>query len=242
MAALIALDRVTKDFPVGNGVYPALRGVDLAVERGEFVAITGPSGHGKSTLMSLIGGLDRPTTGRFLLDGVDVTTLSDDQMAHVRSRTIGFVFQSFNLVPTLTAIENVELPMIYARVPASRMRQRARELLAWAGLGDHERHRPIQMSGGEQQRVAICRALALDPPLILGDEPTGNLDSRSSAVVMQQLKDLNREGRTLVLVTHDAQVASTARREVHIFDGKVEWDRPSEGTPGDAQGGDADHV
>jgi len=241
MGALIELEQVTKAFAVGGGVYTALRGVDLTIAQGEFVAITGPSGHGKSTLMSVIGGLDRPSAGRYRLGGADVSTLADDDLARVRSRTIGFVFQSFNLVPTLTALENVELPMVYARVDGRRQRARARELLHWAGIADHERHRPIQMSGGEQQRVAICRALALDPPLILADEPTGNLDSRSGKVVLDQLVQLNREGRTLVLVTHDAAVAAAASREVHIFDGRVAWDRHTEaarsappGTPADA--------
>jgi putative ABC transport system ATP-binding protein len=212
-------------------VYTALRGIDLRIDRGEFVAITGPSGHGKSTLMSVIGALDRPSSGRYLLAGIDVSTLGDDAMAHIRSRTIGFVFQSFNLVPTLTALENVELPMIYAHVPAAQRRQRAHALLTWAGIDDHERQRPIQMSGGEQQRVAICRALALDPALILADEPTGNLDSHSGRVVLDQLIGLNRDGRTVVLVTHDPSVAAAATREVHIFDGRIEWDRRREQEP-----------
>jgi len=227
MAALIRLEGVTKAFPVAGDTYTALRGIDLTVERGEFVAVTGPSGHGKSTLMSLVGGLDRPTRGRYLLDGADVGALDDDTMAAVRSRTIGFVFQSFYLVPTLTAAENVELPLAYARMPVARRRQRALDLLEWAGIASHARHRPIQLSGGQQQRVAICRALAMDPPLVLADEPTGNLDSQAGATIIEQLVQLNRAGRTLVLVTHDPAVAVHARREVHIRDGRVAWDRPS---------------
>lgn len=236
MSAFIELEGVTKGFPVGGGVYPALRGIDLAVERGEFVAVTGPSGHGKSTLMSIIGVLDRPTGGRYRLEGVEVAGLSEDAMARLRSRTIGFVFQGFHLVPTLTALENVELPMVYARVPPAERRRRAQALLEWAGIGEHARQRPVQMSGGEQQRVAICRALALDPPLILADEPTGNLDSHSGRVVLDQLAGLNAEGRTVVLVTHDPTVAARARREVHIFDGRVEWDRRRPDAPSAAGG------
>ena len=228
MSALLRLEDVTKAFPVAGDTYTALRGIDLTIERGEFIAITGPSGHGKSTLMSILGGLDRPTGGHFYLDGIDVATLDDDAMAHVRSRTIGFVFQSFNLVSTLTAQENVELPMVYAHVPAARRRQRALELLDWAGIADHARHRPIQLSGGQQQRVAICRSLALDPPLLLADEPTGNLDSHAGETIIHELVELNRTGHTLVLVTHDPQVAAHALREVHIFDGQIEWDRPLE--------------
>jgi putative ABC transport system ATP-binding protein len=233
MAPLIRLEGVTKAFPMAGSAYTALSGIDLSVERGEFVAITGPSGHGKSTLMSILGGLDRPSDGRYYLDGIDVSGLSDDQMAAVRSRTIGFVFQSFNLVPTLTALENVELPMVYAHVSGAQRRERARALLEWAGLGAHARHRPLQLSGGQQQRVAICRALALDPPLLLADEPTGNLDSHAGQTIIDQLVELSRSDHTLVLVTHDPMVAAHARREVHIWDGRIEWDRPLEHRPGE---------
>jgi len=232
-AALVQLEGVTKAFPVGDGVYTALRGIDLTIARGEFVSITGPSGHGKSTLMSIIGGLDRPTTGRYLLDGTDVAALDDDALAHVRSRMIGFVFQNFNLIPTLTALENVELPMVYAHVPAVERRRRALALMEWVGIADHAAHRPMQLSGGQQQRVAICRALSLDPPLILADEPTGNLDSEAGGQVLTQLVQLHREGRTLVIVTHDPAVADAALREVHIWDGRIAWDRPR--SPDDAR-------
>jgi putative ABC transport system ATP-binding protein len=231
VGALIRLQGVVKEFPMGGTVYPALRGVDLEVEEGEFVAITGPSGHGKSTLMSILGLLDRPTRGTYLLAGEDVSSLSEDAMAYMRRRTMGFVFQSFHLVPTLTALENVELPMVYARVPAARRRERALELLDWAGLGDHVHHRPSQLSGGQQQRVAVCRALAMDPLVILADEPTGNLDSEAGQQILGQLLELSRQGRTLVVVTHEPEVASLAPREVHMLDGRVQWQRRGDAQP-----------
>jgi putative ABC transport system ATP-binding protein len=236
MPPLIELSGIEKAFPIGNGSYQALRGVDLVVEHGEFLAVTGPSGHGKSTLMSIIGLLDRPTAGTYRLEGEDVAHLDDDAMAEIRARTIGFVFQSFNLIPTLTALENVELPMIYAKVPADQRRPRALNLLAWAGLADHARHRPAQLSGGQQQRVAICRALAMDPVLILADEPTGNLDSEASRQVLTALRELHKDGHTLVVVTHEAEVAAIAEREVHIFDGRVAWDRRREKAEGGLAG------
>ena len=221
MTALVVLTDVGKDFPMASGAYPALRDVSLTIEEGEFVAITGPSGHGKSTLMSILGCLDRPTRGCYRLRGTDVSTLSDDQAASLRGRFIGFVFQSFNLVPNLSALGNVELPMVYARVPKAVRQARALDLLGSMGLEHHAHHRPMQLSGGQQQRVAICRALAMGPNLVLADEPTGNLDSQTSADILDRLVALNRNGCTVVLVTHDPMVAARARREIRVWDGRA---------------------
>lgn len=225
MNALMELTGITKVFPLAGAEYPALRGISLRIDPGEFVAITGPSGHGKSTLMSLLGGLDRVTSGTYLFSGTDMNRLNDEQLATLRGRHVGFVFQSFNLIPTLNALENVELPMIYAKVPPKVRTARALDLLRAFGLGEHWTHRPAQLSGGQQQRVAIVRALVLDPALILADEPTGNLDSRASEEILDYLEALHAQGRTVVVVTHDPEVARRARREVHIRDGQIAWDR-----------------
>ncbi len=207
---------------------PALRGVSLAIGRGEFVAVMGPSGSGKSTFMNLLGCLDRPNGGRYLLAGEDVTRLDADRLAAVRNRTIGFVFQSFNLLPRMTALENVELPLIYARVPAAERHRRARERLAQVGLAERAAHLPRQLSGGQQQRVAIARALINEPPLILADEPTGALDSHTSLELMALFQELNAAGITIVLVTHEHDIAAFARRVIHFRDGRVIEDRPVE--------------
>ncbi len=216
---LLSLERVTKAYRMGQVEVLALRGVDLELAEGEFLAIMGPSGSGKSTLLHIAGLLDRPTSGRVLWQGEDVTGLRSARLAELRGRHIGFVFQTFNLIPTLTAQENVELPLVFQGVPAGERRKRAGELLAAVGLSARARHRPGQLSGGERQRVAIARALAADPKLILADEPTGNLDSTSGREILALLAELNEAGKTLVLVTHDAEAASVAKEVLRMRDG-----------------------
>lgn len=218
---LVELREVWKTYRMGKVEVHALRGVSLALEEGEFLAVMGPSGSGKSTLMHLMGCLDLPTRGTILFEGADISGLKGAELAEIRGRKIGFVFQTFNLVHTLTALENVELPMVFQRAPRSQRRSRAQELLAQVGLGDRLNHRPSELSGGEQQRVAIARALANDPKLILCDEPTGNLDSEAGRVVLETLKGLNDEGRTVVLVTHDPDAAAYACRRVQLRDGRL---------------------
>ncbi len=199
----------------------ALDGVCLNIMNGEYVTITGVSGSGKSTLMNILGCLDTPTSGKYLLDGNDVSEMTDKELSRIRSRKIGFVFQSFNLIPSLTAIENVELPLLYRGIPAEKRRSIAREALETVGLIDRAKHRPCEMSGGQQQRAAIARAIASDPSMILADEPCGNLDSRNSREVMEILAELNRNGKTIVMITHDSEAAKKAQRLIRIADGKV---------------------
>jgi putative ABC transport system ATP-binding protein len=199
----------------------ALDSLDLTIERGEFVAIMGASGSGKSTLLHMIGLLDRPTSGRYLLENEDVEDLSSDDLADLRSRRLGFVFQSYNLLPRTTAVENVELPMMYAGVPDADRRRRALAALAVVGVANMAEHISNQMSGGQQQRVAIARALVNDPAVLLADEPTGNLDSQTSAELMELFDNLNRDGRTIIMVTHDAEVARNAKRIVRVRDGLI---------------------
>jgi putative ABC transport system ATP-binding protein len=216
----IVIESVTKDIPLGQSVVHALRGVSLVIERGEVVTVVGPSGSGKTTLLGLLGGLDTPTSGRILVSGIDITHLSEGKLATIRNRQIGFVFQSFNLIPTLTALENVALPIQFGR--GKNAMARASDLLRAIGLADRLGHKPSQLSGGEQQRVAIARALANDPAIILADEPTGNLDSANGAHIMRQLLDLRTTlGKTVILVTHDPHIAGQADRTIQLRDGLV---------------------
>lgn len=226
---LIEVRGLVKIYRTGEMELRALDGVSFVVERGEFVAVMGPSGSGKSTTMNMLGCLDSPTEGQYLLDGRDVAHLSGDELAKVRNEKLGFVFQGFNLLPRLSAWDNVALPLVYAGVPASERRERAREALKRVGLGQRLGHRPNQMSGGQQQRVAIARALVVRAPLILADEPTGNLDTRTSEEIMDLLVEVNREGKTVVLVTHEPDIAAYARRVLRFRDGRLVADETLSG-------------
>lgn len=218
---MIELKNAHKIYPMGEISVQALRGLDLTIKPGEFVAIMGPSGSGKSTLMHLLGCLDLPSNGIVQLDGKDVTKLDEDTLAQIRGKKIGFVFQTFNLIPTLTAQENVDLPLFFQGVPRKERSARAVELLQKVGLNGRIQHKPSQLSGGERQRVAIARALANDPEIILADEPTGNLDSESGEAILKLLAQLNREGKTIILVTHNPEAAAYAHRIVRIKDGRL---------------------
>jgi putative ABC transport system ATP-binding protein len=221
---IIRTEGLKKDYVLGAETVHAVRGVDLVIQKGEFVACMGPSGSGKSTLMNMIGCLDTPSAGKYWLNGQLVSELSEDALARVRNREIGFVFQTFNLLPRATALHNVELPLIYAGVSTKERRRRAEEKLALVGLQERMGHKPPEMSGGQRQRVAIARALVNDPALLLADEPTGNLDSVTSNEIMKQLAELNEQGQTIVLVTHEHDIAGYAKRQVHLKDGVVERD------------------
>lgn len=222
--SLINLQDIQRVFEVGNETVHALQDVNLNIERGEYLSLMGPSGSGKSTLLNMLGLLDRPSDGIYQLDGRDTTTLDDVEQAHVRGSKIGFVFQFFHLVPRLTALENVELPMMLSGAPVAARRQRVRALLEEMGLGARMDHRPDQLSGGQRQRVAIARATVAKPELILADEPTGNLDSKSGAEVIQILERLNADGMTLIVVTHDAEIGQRARRRLRMVDGCITED------------------
>src|SRR6476659_4993436 len=222
--SLIKLDNLTKTYSLGEIQVPVLKGITLEVRRGELVALMGTSGSGKSTLMNILGCLDRPTSGSYCLDGEEISTMSADQRAMIRNKKIGFVFQSFNLLPRTSALENVMMPLTYtaSHLPDREARRRATELLQRVGLGDRLDHEPSQLSGGQQQRVAIARSLVNHPPLLFADEPTGNLDSRTSVEILDMFKQMNREeGITIMLVTHDSNVAKYANRTIHIADGVI---------------------
>ena len=217
---MLELENITKVYKAGQTEVPALRGISCRIESGEMVSIIGPSGSGKSTLMNIIGCLDKPTSGRYLLDGTEVSELNDNQLAEIRNKKIGFIFQSFNLLSRTTALANVELPLIYSG--ASNRRQRALQVLESVGLAHRVTHRPSELAGGEQQRVAIARALVNNPALILADEPTGNLDTRTSQEIMSIFKKLNEQGMTIVLVTHEPDIAAYTQRTIKLRDGQIE--------------------
>ena len=229
--AVIVTRNLQRDYDMGGEVVHALRGADLVIRKNEFVAIMGPSGSGKSTLMNLIGCLDSPTGGEYWLNGHRVSELGDDELARIRNKEIGFVFQTFNLLPRASALHNVELPLVYAGLGGRERRELATDALQRVGLGDRMQHRPNELSGGQRQRVAIARALVNKPSILLADEPTGNLDSATSEEIMGLFEALYRDGQTILLVTHEADIATHARRQVHLKDGRVERDFATEERP-----------
>ena len=226
---VILTHKLTRNYDMGGEVVHALRGVDFQIRRNEFVAIMGPSGSGKSTLMNLVGCLDTPTTGEYWLNGQKVSDLSDDELARIRNKEIGFVFQTFNLLPRANALHNVELPLIYAGQAAQARRAQAARALERVGLGDRMEHRPNELSGGQRQRVAIARALVNEPSILLADEPTGNLDSATGEDIMRLFRELHDSGQTIVLVTHEHDIAAHARRQIHLRDGLIERDETMAG-------------
>ena len=229
MPSIVRIENLVKNYYLSSVTVNVLRGLNLSIEEGDFVALMGPSGSGKSTLLNVLGCLDRPTSGRYHLGDVDVSGMSDDDLSEVRSRYLGFIFQSYNLLPQYTVVENIEIPLLYQGIPLDEQtRARCIGLAEMVGLGDRLDHRPLQLSGGQQQRVAIARSLVNDPHVILGDEPTGNLDSRTSVEIMQMLNDLNRAGKTIIMVTHENDIAEWARRVIRLRDGHVESDERNE--------------
>ena len=224
MGALIHIENMKKIYNPGENEVRALDGIDLDIEKGDLVAIVGHSGSGKSTLMNMLGCLDTPTSGKYVLDGQDVASMTDNQLADVRNKEIGFIFQGFNLISNLDAVGNVELPLVYRGVSKNERKQLAMEALKSVGLEDRMQHKPNEMSGGQQQRVAVARAVAAKPPIILADEPTGNLDTKSTQEIMEILKELHRSGRTVIIITHDEEIASQAHRVIRILDGRIEED------------------
>ena len=227
---VILTHKLSRDYDMGGEVVHALRGVNIQIKRNEFVAIMGPSGSGKSTLMNLIGCLDTPTAGEYWLNSQKVSDLSDDELARIRNKEIGFVFQTFNLLPRASALHNVELPLIYAGLPARARREKAAQALDHVGLGDRMEHRPNELSGGQRQRVAIARALVNDPSILLADEPTGNLDSATGEEIMKLFRQLHDTGQTIVLVTHESDIAAHALRQIHLRDGLIARDEKMERT------------
>ncbi len=225
MSLVIKIRDIRRDFPLGQEIVKVLKGIDLDIERGEYVALMGPSGSGKSTLMNLLGCLDTPTSGSYELNGADVSNMSDDELAEIRNKEIGFVFQTFNLLPRTTALENVALPMIYAGASKSDRTKRAEEVLTDVGLADRMDHKPNQLSGGQRQRVAVGRALVNKPSIILADEPTGNLDSKTSIEIMNLFDAIHASGNTVILVTHEEEIALHAHRIIRLRDGMVESDK-----------------
>ncbi|MEZ4875110.1 MAG: ABC transporter ATP-binding protein [Flavobacteriaceae bacterium] len=224
MSLVIKIRGIVRDFPLGQEVVKVLKGIDLDIERGEYVALMGPSGSGKSTLMNLLGCLDTPTGGFYELNGVDVSSMTDDELAEIRNKEIGFVFQTFNLLPRTTALDNVALPMVYAGASKAERITRATEVLKDVGLADRMDHKPNQLSGGQRQRVAVGRALVNKPSIILADEPTGNLDSKTSVEIMQLFDDIHKAGNTVIVVTHEEDIAAHAHRVIRLRDGMVESD------------------
>ncbi len=228
MSKVIELRNITRDFPLGHEIIKVLKGINLEIERGEYVAFMGPSGSGKSTLMNLLGCLDTPTGGTYILNGNDVSKMSDDDLAEIRNKEIGFVFQTFNLLPRTTALENVALPMVYAGASKSARTERATQVLKEVGLADRIDHRPNQLSGGQRQRVAVGRALVNNPSIILADEPTGNLDSKTSLEIMNLFDEIHKAGNTVIVVTHEEEVAMHAHRVIRLRDGIIESDERKE--------------
>lgn len=224
MSLVIDIKDIRRDFVLGNEIVKVLKGIDLKIERGEYVALMGPSGSGKSTLMNLLGCLDTPTSGTYLLNGKDVSNMTDDDLAEIRNKEIGFVFQTFNLLPRTTALENVALPMVYAGVSKKDRNKRAEEVLTDVGLADRMDHKPNQLSGGQRQRVAVGRALVNKPSIILADEPTGNLDSKTSLEIMALFSEIHKQGNTVIIVTHEEEVAEQAHRVIRLRDGIIESD------------------
>ena len=221
---VIDIENITKDYVMGEEIVRALRGVSLQIRRNEYLAVMGPSGSGKSTLMNMLGCLDTPTSGRYEFNGRNVADMDDDELAAIRNREIGFVFQTFNLLPRATSLRNVELPLIYAGMDPEARQERATQALTDVGLGDRIQHKPNELSGGQRQRVAIARALVNNPSIILADEPTGNLDSKTGEEIMALLEDLYQRGHTIILVTHERDIAAHARRTIHLRDGVIEMD------------------
>ena len=230
MSKVIELRNITRDFPLGHEIIKVLKGINLEIERGEYVAFMGPSGSGKSTLMNLLGCLDTPTSGSYILNGNDVSKMSEDDLAEIRNKEIGFVFQTFNLLPRTTALENVALPMVYAGASKAARTERATQVLKEVGLADRMDHRPNQLSGGQRQRVAVGRALVNNPSIILADEPTGNLDSKTSLEIMHLFDEIHKAGNTVILVTHEEEVAMHAHRVIRLRDGVIESDERKEVT------------